>query len=140
MIGYDARKQSYPPLAKAELSERASSPNTPNSREEEDVFRPNGGDQRGRPPSRRIAAPPSNSLVTLDFESGQDRDFSSAASVTHNDVVLLSGDWGTWQVMAPVNGSKADIRRREGFDTRIVTALLENLTVLRCAGSPGWSY
>jgi hypothetical protein len=140
MIGYEPRKQSYLPFAKADLPQRASSPNTPRTGEEKDVFRANGADQGKWPPSRRTQAPPSNTLATLDFESLQDRGFSSAASVMQNDIVVLSGDWGTWQVMAPVNGSKADIRRRDGFDTRIVTALLENLTVLRCAGSPGCSY
>jgi hypothetical protein len=45
-----------------------------------------------------------------------------------------------WKVVAPVNGSKADIRRSEGFDTRIITAPLETLTVVQRAGSPGYSY
>lgn len=53
---------------------------------------------------------------------------------------LLAGRYGTWQVVAPVNGSKADIRRRDGFDTRVITALLKNLTVVRCADSPESSY
>ena len=43
-------------------------------------------------------------------------------------------------VVAPVNGSKADIRRKEGFDTAIVTAPLESLTVIRRALSPGYGY
>lgn len=43
-------------------------------------------------------------------------------------------------VVAPVNGSKADIRRKEGFDTRIVTAPVESLTVIQQAGSPGYCY
>ena len=47
---------------------------------------------------------------------------------------------GTWEVVAPVNGSKADVRRSGGFDTRIVTARLESLIVVRRAGSPGYSY
>jgi hypothetical protein len=57
-----------------------------------------------------------------------------------NDVVALTNRAGTWTVVAPVNGSKADIRRSGGFDTRIVTAALEELTVVRRAGSPGCSY
>ena len=57
-----------------------------------------------------------------------------------NDVVTLTNRAGTWTVVAPVNGSKADIRRSGGFDTRIVTAPLENLTIVRRAGSPGYSY
>ena len=60
--------------------------------------------------------------------------------VTQNDIVVLAGERGTWQVVAPVNGSKADIRRREGFDIRVITAALENLTVVRCAGSPESNY
>ncbi|MGA9576331.1 MAG: hypothetical protein WBV90_01810, partial [Terrimicrobiaceae bacterium] len=47
---------------------------------------------------------------------------------------------GTWKVVAAVNGSKADIRRSGGFDTRIVIARLESLTVVRRAGSPGYGY
>ena len=57
-----------------------------------------------------------------------------------NDVVALTNRAGTWTVVAPVNGCKADIRRSGGFDTRIVTAPLEKLTVVRRAGSPGYSY
>ena len=48
--------------------------------------------------------------------------------MTQNDIVVLASEHGTWQVIAPVNGSKADIRRRKGFDTRAIT-VLENLTV-----------
>jgi hypothetical protein len=65
---------------------------------------------------------------------------STSRHLTQNDIVVLAGERGTWQVVAPVNGSKADIRRREGFDTRVVTAFLENLTIIRCANSPGCSY
>ena len=39
-------------------------------------------------------------------------------------------------MVAPVNERKADIRLREGFDTRVVIVGLENLTVIRCAGGP----
>ena len=70
--------------------------------------------------------------------------FATSAShkigVHLNDVVALANRAGTWTVVAPVNGSKADIRRSAGFDTRIVTAPLEKLTVVRRAGSPGYSY
>ncbi len=62
---------------------------------------------------------------------------SASRQLTQNDIVVLAGERGTWQVVAPANGSKADIRRREGFDTRVVTAFLENLTIVRCANSPG---
>ena len=60
--------------------------------------------------------------------------------VQSNDIVVFANQPGTWEVVAPVNGSKADIRRSGGFDTRIVTARLESLIVVRRAGSPGYSY
>jgi hypothetical protein len=65
---------------------------------------------------------------------------SASPQVTQNDIVVLAGERGNWQVVAPVNGRKVDIRRREGFDIRVVTAVLENLTVVQYAGSPGCSY
>ena len=60
--------------------------------------------------------------------------------VQPNDIVVFANHAGTWKVVAAVNGSKADIRRSRGFDTRIVTTGLESLTVVRRAGSPGYSY
>jgi len=60
--------------------------------------------------------------------------------VQQNDLVVFANHAGTWKVVAPVNGSKADIRRSGGFDTRIVTAPLEILTVVRRVGSPGCTY
>jgi hypothetical protein len=60
--------------------------------------------------------------------------------VQQNDLVVFANLTGMWRVVAPVNGSKADIRRIGGFDTRIVTAPVEILTVVRRAGSPGYSY
>ena len=60
--------------------------------------------------------------------------------VQPNDIVVFADHVGMWKVIAPVNGSKADIRRNEGFDTRIVTARLESLTLIRGAGSPEYSY
>jgi hypothetical protein len=60
--------------------------------------------------------------------------------VQQNDLVVFANLAGIWRVVAPVNGSKADIRRIGGFDTRIVTAPVEILTVVRRAGSPGYSY
>ena len=57
-----------------------------------------------------------------------------------NDLVTFANQSGTWEVLAAVNGSKADIRRRGGFDTRVVTAPLESLKVVRHAGNPGYSY
>jgi hypothetical protein len=62
------------------------------------------------------------------------------ARVSQNDVVEYASHLGTWKVIAPVNGSKADICRNGSFDTRIVTVPLESLRVLRHAGSPGYSY
>jgi hypothetical protein len=64
----------------------------------------------------------------------------SHGRVAQNDVVVLAGRHGTWKVVAPVNGTKADIRQRASFDTRIVTAPVENLTVVRRAGSPECGY
>ena len=60
--------------------------------------------------------------------------------IQHNDLVAFAGHAGTWKVVAPVNGSKADIRRSGGFDTRIVTAPLESVTIVQRAGSPGYMY
>ena len=60
--------------------------------------------------------------------------------VAQNDVVVVAGKQGTWKVVAPVNGTKADIRRRATFDTRIVTVLVKHLRVVRRAGSPGCDY
>jgi hypothetical protein len=65
---------------------------------------------------------------------------SRKTRVQPNDIVVFANHAGTWKVVAAVNGSKADIRRRGGFDTRIVTARLESLTVVRRAGSPGYTY
>ena len=62
------------------------------------------------------------------------------ARVQQNDLVVFANHAGTWKVVAPVNGSKADIRRSEGFDTRIVTVPLEILTVVRRVGSSGYTY
>jgi hypothetical protein len=72
--------------------------------------------------------------------TAEHRDASSRLSVAQNDIVVLDGRRGTWKVVAAVNGTKADIRRRGSFDTRIVTALVENLTVVHRAGSPGAGY
>jgi hypothetical protein len=65
---------------------------------------------------------------------------SHKTRVQPNDIVVFASHAGTWKVVASVNGSKADIRRSGGFDTRIVTARVGNLTVVRRAGSPGYSY
>jgi hypothetical protein len=61
-------------------------------------------------------------------------------TVRQNDLVAFANRAGTWKIVARVNGSKADIRRSGGFDTRIVTAPLESIIVVRHAGSPGYSY
>jgi hypothetical protein len=60
--------------------------------------------------------------------------------VAQNDIVVLTGNQATWKVVAPVNGTKADIRRRATFDTRIVTVPVKNLRLIRRAGSPGCDY
>ncbi|HEY5769371.1 MAG TPA: hypothetical protein VIS71_05940 [Terrimicrobium sp.] len=60
--------------------------------------------------------------------------------VQQNDLVAFANRAGMWTVVAPVNGSKADLRRSEGFDIRIVTAPLESITVVQHAGSPGYGY
>ena len=126
---------SYPLLANDESSEGAVSLNT--SRENDDAVL-NGQDRENRTPPVELSAFRSDSIAASNFTS-LDRE-SSSPQVTQNDVVVLAGERGTWQVVALVNGSKADIRRRKGFDTRVVTAVLENLTVVRCAGSPGSNY
>jgi hypothetical protein len=63
-----------------------------------------------------------------------------SARVEQNDLVAFASHAGTWKVVAPVNGSKADIRRSVGSDTRILTVPLESVTVVQCAGSPGYTY
>jgi hypothetical protein len=60
--------------------------------------------------------------------------------VQPNDIVIFANQLGTWKVVASVNGSKADIRRNGCFDTRIITARLESLTLIRGAGSPEYGY
>jgi hypothetical protein len=60
--------------------------------------------------------------------------------VQQNDLVVFADHADTWKVVAPVNGSKADIRRVAGFDTRVLTAPLESIRVVRRAGSPGYCY
>ena len=60
--------------------------------------------------------------------------------VAQNDIVVLAHRQERWMVVAPVNGRKADIRRKEGFDTGIVTAPLGSLPVIQRAGSPGYGY
>ena len=96
-------------------------------------------------PSRESLSSPLASSVrrgTTDGKASSQRATQSSRKtrVQPNDVVLLAHHAGTWKVVAAVNGSKADIRRSGGFDTRIVTARLESLTVVRRAGSPGYSY
>ena len=58
-----------------------------------------------------------------------------------NDLVTFANQSGTWEVLAAVNGSKADIRRRGGFDTLVsLPRRWKALNVVRRAGSPGYSY
>jgi hypothetical protein len=134
-VDSSCRAASYPLLANDESSEGAVSLNT--SRENDDAVL-NGQDRENRTPPVELSAFRSDSIAASNFTS-LDRE-SSSPQVTQNDVVVLAGERGTWQVVAPVKGSKADIRRREGFDTCVVTAVLQNLTVVRCAGSPESNY
>jgi hypothetical protein len=130
------RAARYSFLANADSSKRAVSLDA--SRENEDAVHLNGQDPDIWTPSVEARELCIDSVALFNSPL-LDRE-SSSPQVTQNDVVVLAGERGTWQVVAPVNGSKADIRRREGFDTRVVTAGLENLTVVRCAGSPGCNY
>jgi hypothetical protein len=135
-VDSSCRAASYPLLANDESSEGAVSLST--SLEDDDAVL-NGQDRENRtPPVELLSAFRSDSIAASNFTS-LDRE-SSSRQVTQNDIVVLAGERGTWQVVALVNGSKADIRRKEGFDTRIVTAVLQNLTVVRCAGSPESNY
>jgi hypothetical protein len=139
-VDLSARAERDPLSANAELSGRALFANT--SHEDENAV--NLVDLYGQDPRRPTPLVETmglriNSLGTPNspFLNGET---STSRHLTQNDIVVLAGERGTWQVVAPVNGSKADIRRREGFDTRVVTAFLENLTIIRCANSPGCSY
>jgi hypothetical protein len=95
------------------------------------------------PPGRRK---PSPSLPSIHRRTASDKKLTSTplavktARVQQNDLIAFANRAGTWTVVAPVNGSKADIRRSGGFDTRIVTAPLECITVVRHAGSRGYGY
>ena len=60
--------------------------------------------------------------------------------VLQNDLVAFADHPGSWKVVAPVNGSKVDICRSEGFDMRIVTVPLRSITVPHRPTSPGYSY
>jgi hypothetical protein len=127
----------FPVATKVELAEAAAVVDV--SQEGEDAAHLNGQDPHGRArlfDSQRLRI---DSLGTLAAPSLHNESCASR-QVTQNDIVVLAGERGTWQVIAPVNGSKADIRRREGFDIRVVTAVLESLTVVQYAGSPGCGY
>jgi hypothetical protein len=65
---------------------------------------------------------------------------SSESGIQQNDLVAFAGHPGTWKVIAPVNGGKADICKNEGFDTHIITAPLASITIVRRAGSPDYNY
>ena len=92
------------------------------------------------PSWRTIRASPASSSTLRRTALGGKVPAAKSTRIQQNDLVLFANHEGTWRVVAPVNGSKADIRRSEGFDTRIITAPLESITVVRCAGSPGYSY
>ena len=136
-VDLGARAAKDPLLADAELSGRAVFTNT--SHEDENAVDLNGQDpRRSTPLVERIGL--RTDLLGTPNSPLLNGETSASRHPTQNDIVVLAGECGTWQVVAPVNGSKADIRRREGFDTRVVTAFLENLTIVRCANSPGCSY
>jgi hypothetical protein len=99
------------------------------------------------PPWRITRSPPASSSSPRRAARGGKVSFvppaskiTSAATVEPNDLVELADHPGEWEVVAAVNGSKADIRRSGGFDTRIRTVDLERLRVVRRAGSPGYSF
>ena len=71
---------------------------------------------------------------------GNSHEATSTTVLRQNDLVVFASHAGIWRVVAPVNRSKADIRMNEGFDTRIVTAPLECISLVRRAGSPSYRY
>ena len=71
---------------------------------------------------------------------GNSHEATSTTVLRQNDLVVFASHAGIWRVVAPVNRSKADIRMNEGFDTRIVTAPLECISLVRRAGSPSYKY
>ena len=71
---------------------------------------------------------------------GNSHEATSTTMLRQNDLVVFASHAGIWRVVAPVNRSKADIRMNEGFDTRIVTAPLECVSLVRRAGSPSYRY
>ena len=83
---------------------------------------------RGAAPGGKVPLLPPASKIT------------SAATVEPNDLVEFPDHPGVWEVVAAVNRSKADIRRRGGFDMSIRTVELKSLRVVRRAGSPGYSF
>jgi len=127
----------YPLPISTELFDSSVSGNT--YREDGDPVYLSGQDRHRRDPSAEAPKLRIGSVAALNLPVAE-KEPSASPQVTQNDIVVFAGERGTWQVVAPVNGSKADIRRSDGFDTRVVTAVLENLTVVRYAGSPGSSY
>ena len=98
-----------------------------------------------RPSRESLSSRPASSvrMATIDGKASSQPAATQSSRKTRvqpNDIVVFANHAGPWKVIAAVNGSKADIRRSGGFDTRIVTARLESLTVVRRAGSPGYSY
>ena len=127
-VDLGARAAKDPILADAELSGRAVFTNT--SHEDENAVDLNGQDpRRSTPLVERIGL--RTDLLGTPNSPLLNGETSASRHPTQNDIVVLAGEGGTWQVVAPVKRSKADIRRREGFDTRVVTAFV------RCANSPG---
>ena len=60
--------------------------------------------------------------------------------VHQNDLVTLAGKVGVWKVLTQVNGTRADLRRNDAPDTRVITAPLTRVEVVQRAGSPGYNY
>ena len=116
------------------------------ARESPRVTRPEDGTAPSLPPCRRLPSlsPPSIHRRTTPAEEVSSTPLAvktfQETTVRQNDLVACANRAGTWKVVAPVNGCKADIRRSGGFDTSIVTAPLESIIVVRHAGSPGYSY
>ena len=94
------------------------------------------------PRTARVAKPPRSARIATCDGSSQAAVMKNAhkTRAQPNDIVIFANQLGTWKVVASVNGSKADIRRNGGFDTRIITARLESLTLIRGAGSPEYGY
>jgi hypothetical protein len=93
---------------------------------------------RGRPHRRMVGMKINEGLY--DRGGPEIRGNAQQTRIQPNDIVIFTDKLGMWKVVAPVNGSKADIRRKGSSDTRIITARLESLTFIRRAGTPEYGY